>query len=421
MLLAGGNYTEVGRWQELSVDNLPLLLSRQVRVLRSKLGSQVDDREAYVDQVLLNLHTGKGTGRFWFDDLAMDGCVPVPLEQSQHDTGAFGGAQAASFDAAESAAQPQDPGPQQVQLHGWVLTVGGRTLFPRIVEHRGEPFARLKDLGFNAIHLNTPATTTHLDEADRNGLWCVCPPPDVRDGQAIGVRYGPVICWDVGWGLSRQDLDATRQLAADLRRADRLGNRPLLCSPECDLRSYSRYADILLLDRPTLGTSVELSDFGAWLENQPLLARPGTPVWATIQTEPSENIVRQLTALDGGRRPTLGVDLEQIRSLAYTAVAAGARGTRVHLEQPAGFAGTGAGNAGRGPGAAEPGAVADRIVGRRGRTAGRRNGQRSVDSGFRAGHRAGPSANGDPRGDRQPVRGSAGRRRGSDVCHSGGS
>jgi hypothetical protein len=92
------------------------------------------------------------------------------------------------------------------------------------------------------------------------------------------------------------------------------------------LRSYGRYTDILLLDRSPLGTSCELPDFAAWLSDRPLLARPGTPTWTVIQTEPDERIVGQLTALNGGRRPTLGVQFEQLRLLAFTAVAAGVRG-----------------------------------------------------------------------------------------------
>jgi hypothetical protein len=53
--LAGTTYYQVGRWQQLRVDGLSQQLVRQVRVLRAQLGANVDAREAYVDQVVLNV------------------------------------------------------------------------------------------------------------------------------------------------------------------------------------------------------------------------------------------------------------------------------------------------------------------------------------------------------------------------------
>ena len=57
------------------------MLSRQIRVLRSKIGPQVEANEAYIDQLILNVYTGKGTGTGWIDDLTVDGHVAVPLDQ----------------------------------------------------------------------------------------------------------------------------------------------------------------------------------------------------------------------------------------------------------------------------------------------------------------------------------------------------
>ncbi len=336
-LLYGTTYSQVGRWQELHVAEVPLLLSRQVRVLRSKLGVQVDAREAYVDQILLNVYSGKGTSDIRVDDLTVRGYVSVPLDQADRLAAGSTGVSAASFDG-QRAAPGHAAARERVQLHGSVLTADGHALFPRVIEYRGEPMTRLKSLGFNAVHLNAPATMSQLEEADRLGLWCVGPPPDVQPGTTISPAYRPVLCWDLGWGLSRDDLTAARHLATDLRRADHQTSRPVMCNARSDLRSYSRYADILLLDREPLGTGFELSDYGEWLKTQPRLARPGTPLWATIQTEPSENIVRQMTALGSGVRPTLGVQLEQVRALTYAAVASGARGlvftSRNRLDSP---------------------------------------------------------------------------------------
>ena len=100
----------------------------------------------------------------------------------------------------------------------------------------------------------------------------------------------------------------------------------MICSPRTDLRGYSRQVDLLLIDRRPLGTGMELTDYAAWVRRQPLLARPGTPVWTTVQTQPSEGLRRQLAALAPGRPPPGTVAGEQMRLLVYTAISAGSRG-----------------------------------------------------------------------------------------------
>ncbi len=100
----------------------------------------------------------------------------------------------------------------------------------------------------------------------------------------------------------------------------------MLCSPRNDLRGYSRQVDLLLIDRRPLGSSMELADYGTWVRRQPLLARPGTPVWTTVQTQPNEGLRRQLAALQPGRPLPAAVTGEQMRLLVYTAISAGSRG-----------------------------------------------------------------------------------------------
>ena len=43
--------------------------------MRLQLGPQVDDREAYLDAVLLNVYGGSGTSNVWIDDLEVAGYV----------------------------------------------------------------------------------------------------------------------------------------------------------------------------------------------------------------------------------------------------------------------------------------------------------------------------------------------------------
>jgi len=71
------------------------------------------------------------------------------------------------------------------------------------------------------------------------------------------------------------------------------------------LRAYSSHVDVLLLDRFTTATTFELADYRRWLLERPRLARPGTPVWTTISTEPAASLVNQVRTLSGGRNVSL--------------------------------------------------------------------------------------------------------------------
>jgi len=332
-IVRGTSYANVNHWQQLRIQDIPTLLARQVRVLRTQLGPGVDGREAYVDRVLLNVYGGPGATTVWIDDLDIAGYVAVP-------THAGTSALPAGPTAPGEPSVRVHPGTvgvlqrRRVELLGSVLTVEGRPIFPRAIRHQGEPLAFLKRLGFNAVWLDRPASAEILVEASRMGMWLICPPPrstspylpadQAVPPEEIGPSYDPVLVWHLGSGLSWNELDATSRLAEEVRLADRQ-KRPLICHARDDLRSYSRRVDLLLIDRRPLGTSLELADFGKWLRWRPRLARPGTPIWTTIQTQPRAALREQLAALRPDRPPPLTIPEEQIRLLVYTAVASGSR------------------------------------------------------------------------------------------------
>ena len=233
-----------------------------------------------------------------------------------------------------------------VKLAESILTVDGRPMLPRVVQHCGEPLEVLKKIGFNAVWLRRLPSPEILQEADRLGLWLICPPPrPALSGPAnephvgtpeasasvpaladIGPEFDCVLAWDLGDGLTEADLDATQRWADQVRAADRRVNRPLICRPQTDLRGYSRLANLLLIDRRPLGTSLEMAKWATWVRQQPLLASLGTPIWTTVQTQPNEAMRQQLALIEPGYAPPLAVSPDQIRLLAYTAVASGSRG-----------------------------------------------------------------------------------------------
>ncbi len=350
--LEGTSYTQTGRWQQLRIENLPGLLARRVRGLRMQMGPQVDGREAYVDQIHLNVYGGPGVTNVWIDELNLVGyadsapAVPrpsvVPLERLPD---ADRSGQSPTADRPEPTARDVSPGtsaggsfvrPRRIKLSGSVLEVDGRRVLPRAIGYQGESLARLAQLGFNTVRLSAPPSPVMLREAGRLELMLICPPPAgllsglQRDPMApapkIGPEYEPVLAWDLGSHLSEQQVEPMRRLAGRIRAADGYRGRPLICRPDASLREYSGFVDLLTVGQSPLATSLELSDYGRWIRHRSHLARPGTTIWSTVQSEPSWALRQQWAS--GGRRASLPpeIGVEQIRLMAYTAIAAGSRG-----------------------------------------------------------------------------------------------
>jgi hypothetical protein len=341
--VAGSTYTVTGRWQQLAIDDFPRALLHQVYVLRNQLSLNVDSREAYVSRVMLNVYGGPGLTNVWTDDLEVYGHVPsggaIAAPSGELVAAVQGGPSNNGGSAAAPVAGPPEPLRREVKLDLSVLTVNGYPIFPRAIEYRGERLAYLKQLGFNTVWMRTVPSREFLWEARKLGLWLVSPPPALgagapagagppADGQNaadIGPEFEPVLAWDLGHGLTAENLDAVHARAERVRLADSRFSRPLICAPSNNLRGYSRQVDFLLIDRRPLGTSLEMSNYGNWVLRQPLMALPGTPLWTTVQTQAGEGLRRQLAALAAGQPPT-SMGYEQIRLLVYTAISAGSRG-----------------------------------------------------------------------------------------------
>jgi hypothetical protein len=317
-LLRGDAYERAGMWQQLRIQDADQSLNREVRILRSHFGPDVDAHEAFVDLIVLNAYGGLGTANIWIDDLQITGQVGA-VRFSSHaysDTGRQG-----EVPGAPAGAVGPDEG--SAYVNGSVTVAGGRPLFPRVIEYNGEPFETLQSLGFNAIRLAAPPTDVQLREAARLNMWLVAPPPNDR---LITPSHDRVLAWHLGRRLAAERLELTRQWISELRRADLRRDRPIVGEPIERIWSYSRVLDLLELDRSPLGSSLSLQQYGRWLEERPVLARPGTPFWATIQTEPTTELVDQWAAIGLGTPVSVAAEAAQIRLLGLAAVSSGARG-----------------------------------------------------------------------------------------------
>ncbi len=317
-LIPGDTYSKAGVWQQLMLQKLPVEAERQFRILRQQFGSDIDTREAYIDKIVINAFSEPGAIQIWIDDLEVAGLVSLP----QQPPGSGGTSRQASFNETLPADRASS-----VELDGSILLTGDRPVAVRMIEHNGESLEWLQTAGFNGVWLREPATATQLRDAQRLGLWIVAPPLRETDGRIhVTPAHAAILAWSLGTRLGPGELDATRDLARELHAADNALGRPLIAGAIAPLGAYSRSASILLLEPPPLGGSFEMADYTAWLAERPRLARPGTPCWALLPTEPAASIASQVAGVRPEVAPTVELEYQQLRQLTMSAIASGVRG-----------------------------------------------------------------------------------------------
>ncbi len=328
-LLRGDIYDRVGSWQQLGIRRPDQILQRQVRALRSQFGADIDPREAYVDLIVLNAYGGVGETRLWIDDLEIRGMVPAASPDAVSEGNDL--ESSTSAPGTGSSTPLRAPGSSQVELNGSVLTAGGVPLFPRVIESNGESLEWLQSLGFNAVKLAAAPTPVQLREADRLGIWLIAPPPNDLE---ITNAHDWVMAWDLGSRLGEAHLELTRQRVEAVRQADVRSGRITIAGVDQRMWSYSRLASFLVLHASPLGTSLSLPKQARQLRERPTLARPGTPVWTAIATEPPAALMDQWSAMGLGSPLSMSSEPEQIRLVTYTALASGARGLIFQSRSP---------------------------------------------------------------------------------------
>jgi hypothetical protein len=318
LLVRSGVPAAAGSWQQLSLGNLPALLAANVRVARAQNNGPVDERGAYVSHLVVLAPGGEGVTELWVDQIAMYGAVfsattaadAVKAQEVAVPAMPTGVAAAAPSATAPPGARPEDTAKAALRPPA----------MPRLIQWQGESFSLLQRLGFDAVALGRLPTRDELGEARRLALFLVCPPPSVEELEAEGVgdKYDCVLAWDLGDMLTAEDVEKAEEAAQVLRRRESIVNRSLVVRPRARPLVASRIADLLLLDRVTLGSSLSLTDYASWLTHQRRLARPGTRVWIGVDTHWSANFMAQLAALRGGRPAAVAASFDEL-SLATTA------------------------------------------------------------------------------------------------------
>jgi hypothetical protein len=331
VLVPGSVSGDVDRWERLEVRDIPAAIARRMPALRLEHGTAGDATNATVTALVLDLYSGAGRYELAVDDLSLVGFVPAPNGTGDSRI------QRVAAEVPIASLGPPPAGRPAVDppagLARGVLEVAGLPFFPRAIDHSGEPLAALAALGFNCVRLPAPASIELLDEARAAGLWVICPPPvipevDVRDPGGLPTlrNWDRVLMWDMGTGLAAGDLETLAEQSRRVRACDVRAGRPLIAAADSGLRTISRHVDMLVARRTVLGTSLELIDYLAWLKERPRLARPGTPLLATLSTEIDPQAARQAAVLSGIGGRGLAVDPESLTLAAVSAIAAGTRG-----------------------------------------------------------------------------------------------
>ena len=250
-------------------------------------------------------------------------------------------------------ALPQSPAALvHIRFNDGVLYLDDIPCGIRAIEYQGEPLELLRNLKFNAVWLKEPPSPEIRLEAQQAGIWLVCPPPSnaeletarvfepgasQRTAPTIDSSYDNVLVWNLGTADnegSHARYPADAQRAQLLQTADRLKRRPLLCTARSGVYDYSRTADILMMHREPLLTSLDMLDLHLWQRDYPTLVRPDTAFWCTIQTQPSPKLTEQWMMFEGNPSFICAVSYEQIKMQIYLAIAAKARGVLFTSQAP---------------------------------------------------------------------------------------
>ncbi|MCX8139740.1 MAG: hypothetical protein N3E46_08655 [Gemmataceae bacterium] len=336
LLLQGDTYPaeRSRRWWPLKLQDVPRLLSRQLPILQARIGRTVNPQGAYIDRLILNVYTGPGPLELWIDDLdigPVDASRQVEKGAAQM-TGRGGGSRWRRA--------------RLVEQSGGQLLVDGKPFFFRAIRYTGTPLHVLRQAGFDTLWLPPDAATELLAEAEREG-WLViatlplAPAREEAEGGPVVERAvselspalrrfseADVLFYDLGGGRSRADYERVERTHQAVRAID--PRRPQGVDAWDSFAGYSALVDVVGAHRWPLFTSLELSGYRDWLAQRRELTAHRAVFWTWVQNHlPDwylESVLEAPEPGSGEAALSLGPQPEQVRLLAYIAVACGCQG-----------------------------------------------------------------------------------------------
>ena len=347
-VLPGDTYQLTNRWQQLSLRQPTKKLKEQQQILQLEAKRELSIVDAYVDRILVNVGVGPGNVEVWFDDLEAG-----PLSEAKSPVGLAANGGSPSTAVPGSIARRIS----EVKVRGNHLEVGGQKFFLRGVRYTGTPLKTLRDAGFNTLWLDAATPQGLLDDAVTQGFWLVpglgpiatetvsgtgetpgtlTSSNNLTNGQVNGallskkmgrfLEQDAVIGWDLGTNLAMEKVPQTVRLAQSYKNAD--PNRPVFVDVADGFGRFAKGIDQVLLGahRFPLGTTLELPGYRDWLMQKRNLSLDGVYTWTWIQAQPPEWTAASFHQEAGTSADPAGPSPEQIRLLAYTAIASGIKG-----------------------------------------------------------------------------------------------
>lgn len=330
-IIIGATLDKSRKWDKLTLENVPEVLGKHLPVLRAKIGREVNATGAYIDRLILNLYAGPGAVEVWIDDLDI-GPVKPPAK------GAAGPGMPVKLPAADSAARSR-----QVEQLGGQIRVDGKPFFFRAIRHTGTPLHVLRQAGFDTLWLPPDASDELIADAGRDG-WLIVPtiplvPARGDDESRVNVdrtaneldafmrkfTAADVLFWDLGGGRTSGDEPRVARTCEAIRRND--PRRPRGADIWDGFSAYSSYLDVVGAHRWPLFTSLDMARYRDWLtQRQTLTATPRATYWTWVQNHLPDWYVETVLEQKEPFTDPIGPHPEQIRVMAYIAMASGARG-----------------------------------------------------------------------------------------------
>lgn len=304
--------TAVGQWQKLGCQAGELVKSLDSRLFNIQFQFKelvIDRTDAYCDLVAIKGFSKPNTEyQVWLDDLSHQGFLPAKIRiQLQEE-----------FSIQQSV--------QKVELNDGQFRVNGRPFFVRAIEHNGESFSFLKQLGFNSVVLDRLPTVDELEQAQQYQLWIICPPilSDNESSQDLlsNKNLEMVLAWHLGSNLTSSHLKLTRDKLEYLKRYDSIIKRPTICHAFFPVKSYAQFVDAQRIKHQTFGTSFPVSSLRESLAKRKKDLRA---FLVDVQTRLPAKVLEQARHLPQSIGNGL-LSSRQIQELTFEALLRGARG-----------------------------------------------------------------------------------------------
>lgn len=336
-LVVGKTYEKTRNWEKLTLDDAPELLNKCLPLVQTRIKRAVNAADAYIDRLVLNLYAGPGSVEVWVDDLDIG-----PVKSSDEAIGAISSVPVARTKNINPAIGAHG---RQVEERGGELFVDGKPFLFQAIRYTGTPLFVLRQAGFNSLWVPPEATTQLLDEATREG-WMVIPSVPVaasaaqdeaalnRDADALALalrKFGgvDVLFWDMSdlqKGRTADQADHLYKTNSVIRSQDPRHPRGALVKN--GFQAYSNYLDVVGSYRWPLFTSLGMNAYREWLSERRTLTASRATYWTWIQNHLPDWYIS--TVLN--QKPTdpftdpIGPHPEQVRLMAYIALATGCRG-----------------------------------------------------------------------------------------------